>query len=227
MLGSRFVWINWTNVELFSQSVQLAQQRLREIFGKWIEINFVQVISIFLTSIENESDTVYNYTRVPFYFSRYLHYVLKWTDPLHQKPFCDRFVWKPEHSCEIFSNEFAWILELNAFGMQGCEGLIEAADADLLDTKPTIVDCSYECLIGNDENRIDGVAEDNISSVEPRKIFRKKSKSTKVMNETHKSVKSQHRWNECSRSFSKNSNLIWNKNFKYLFSKKKLTDKAK
>lgn len=38
-------------------------------------------------------------------------------------------------------------MESNAHGLQECDGLVEAADADLLDTKPTIVDCSYECLM--------------------------------------------------------------------------------
>lgn len=69
------------------------------------------------------------------------------SNKLNQKPFFDLRKSKPEHKCEICLHEFSSALELNAHQQQGCEGLIEAADSDLLDTKPTIVDCNYEYIM--------------------------------------------------------------------------------
>lgn len=151
--------------------------------------------------------------------------------------FCDQRKPKLEHSCEICSNEFASTLELNAHRQQGCEGLIETSDSDLLDTKPTIVDCNYECLMETVEHgAIDGsfhvlrqeftlheienisihrrqsaASNHGMSSIEIRgEPIRKRTnstKQTKVLAVQPKLAKPQHRCNECGRLFSKKSNL--------------------
>lgn len=118
---------------------------------------------------------------------------------------------------------------------QGCEGLIEATASDVLDTKPTIVDCNYEYLTGSDSSgTINGsfhVSKQDLENASPhqkqlvheddQKVLvkslsgaaQRKSKTTKtkaisVTPKSTKSVtKSQHRCDECGRTFSKKSNL--------------------
>lgn len=183
-------------------------------------------------SITDCVETVYNFTEYPNNLpSTSTHR----SNILNQKPFSQLRNPKPEHKCEICLHEFSSALELNSHRQQGCEGLIEAADSDLLDTKPTIVDCTYEYIVetngctaanGNfNVAKLESALIENVplhprlgnnvipSAKSSNRVTRKKRKSTKTISVStaSKSTKfmaqSKHRCEECGRLFSKKSNL--------------------